>query len=69
MKKKFKKRILFNKCAFGRIRLTVLVGDFLLSKGLLLSVENEDYDLLKIVSSAVKDMSEESFLQIEKQEN
>ena len=46
-------------------KIAVLVGDFLLSKGLLLSVENEDYDLLKIVSSAVKDMSEGE-LQIEK---
>ena len=47
-------------------KIAVLVGDFLLSKGLLLSVENEDYDLLKIVSSAVKDMSEGELLQIEK---
>ena len=47
-------------------KIAVLVGDFLLSKGLLLSVENEDYDLLKIVSSAVKKMSEGELLQIEK---
>ena len=34
-------------------KIAVLVGDFLLSKGLLLSVENKDYDILEIVSSAV----------------
>jgi octaprenyl-diphosphate synthase len=52
--------------ALWKNKIAVLVGDFLLSKGLLLSVENEDYDLLKIVSSAVKDMSEGELLQIEK---
>jgi len=44
----------------------VLVGDYLLSKGLLLSVENNDHNLLKIVSEAVKVMSEGELLQIEK---
>jgi len=44
----------------------VLVGDYLLSKGLLLSVENNDHRLLKIVSEAVKVMSEGELLQIEK---
>ena len=53
---------------YGRIKLLVLVGDFLLSKGLLLSVENEDYDLLQIVSS-VKDMSEGELYKLKKQEN
>ena len=47
-------------------KIAVLVGDFLLSKGLLLSVENKDYDILEIVSSAVKEMSEGELLQIEK---
>ena len=56
----------FSVNALWKNKISVLVGDFLLSKGLLLSVENEDFDLLKIVSSAVKDMSEGELLQIEK---
>ena len=56
----------FSVNALWKNKIAVLVGDFLLSKGLLLSVENEDFDLLKIVSSAVKDMSEGELLQIEK---
>ena len=60
------RRGFFSVNALWKNKIAVLVGDFLLSKGLLLSVENEDYDLLKIVSSAVKDMSEGEPLQIEK---
>ena len=44
----------------------MLVGDFLLSRGLLLSVDNKDYALLGIVSNAVREMSEGELLQIEK---
>ena len=40
--------------------------DFLLSKGLLLAVKNEEFDLLKIMSKAVQEMSEGELLQIEK---
>lgn len=47
-------------------KIAVLVGDYLLSKGLLLCIENEDFDLLKIISTAVKEMSEGELLQIEK---
>ena len=47
-------------------KVAVLVGDFLLSKGLLLAVKNKDFDLLEIMSSAVQDMSEGELLQIEK---
>src|SRR6267142_6352309 len=43
--------------ALWKNKIAVLVGDYLLSKGLLLSTENNDYDLLKIVSNAVKVMS------------
>jgi octaprenyl-diphosphate synthase len=43
-----------------------LVGDFLLSRGLLLSIDNKDFNLLSIVSYAVKEMSEGELLQIEK---
>jgi octaprenyl-diphosphate synthase len=42
------------------------VGDYLLSKGLLLSIDNDDFDLLKIISVAVREMSEGELLQIEK---
>ena len=47
-------------------KIAVLVGDYLLSKGLLLCIENNDFDLLKIISTAVKEMSEGELLQIEK---
>tara|TARA_B100000287_G_scaffold433724_1_gene496162 strand:- start:896 stop:1870 length:975 start_codon:yes stop_codon:yes gene_type:complete len=47
-------------------KIAVLVGDFLLSKGLLLAIKNEDFDLLKIMSTAVQDMSEGELIQIEK---
>ncbi len=47
-------------------KISVLVGDFLLSKGLLISVKNKDFDLLKITSKAVEQMSEGELLQIEK---
>lgn len=60
------RRGFFSVNALWKNKIAVLVGDFLLSKGLLLSVENEDFDLLQIVSLAVKDMSEGELLQIEK---
>ena len=44
----------------------MLVGDYLLSKGLLLSIDNKDFDLLQIISVAVREMSEGELLQIEK---
>ncbi len=50
-------------------KISVLVGDFLLSKSLLLSVDNEDFDLLKIISESVKKMSEGELLQIQKSRN
>ena len=60
------RRGFFSINALWKNKIAVLVGDFLLSKGLLLSLENKDFDLLEIVSSAVKDMSEGELLQIEK---
>jgi octaprenyl-diphosphate synthase len=48
-------------------KIAVLVGDYLLS-GLLLSIDNGDFDLLKIISIAVREMSEGELLQIEKPE-
>ena len=50
-------------------KISVLVGDFLLSKSLLLSIDNEDFDLLKIISEAVKKISEGELLQIQKSRN
>jgi len=47
-------------------KIAVLVGDFLLSKGLLLAIKNKRFDLLEIVSTAVEQMSEGELLQIEK---
>ncbi len=47
-------------------KVAVLVGDYLLSRGMLLALENKDYHLLELVSRAVKDMSEGELLQIEK---
>src|SRR3954463_5322675 len=47
------RRGFFSINALWKNKIAVLVGDFLLSKGLLLSVKNEDFDLLKIVSDAV----------------
>ncbi|MCX6247189.1 MAG: polyprenyl synthetase family protein [Bacteroidetes bacterium] len=52
--------------ALWKNKISVLVGDYLLSKGLLFSLENDDFDLLRIVSNAVREMSEGELLQIEK---
>jgi octaprenyl-diphosphate synthase len=60
------RRGFFSLNALWKNKIAVLVGDFLLSKGLLLSVENKDFDLLEVVSTAVKEMSEGELLQIEK---
>ena len=51
---------------FWKNKIAVLVGDYLLSQGLLLSVENNEFELLRILSTAVKAMSEGELLQIEK---
>ena len=60
------RRGFFSVNALWKNKIAVLVGDYLLSKGLLLSIENEDFDLLKIISVAVKEMSQGELLQIEK---
>ncbi|MEO6883746.1 MAG: polyprenyl synthetase family protein [Bacteroidia bacterium] len=61
-----KRRGFFSINALWKNKIAVLVGDYLLSRGLLLSVENNDFHLLKIVSDAVREMSEGELLQIEK---
>jgi len=60
------RRGFFSINALWKNKIAVLVGDYLLSRGLLLSVENGDFQLLKIVSNAVKEMSEGELLQIAK---
>jgi len=61
-----KRRGFFSVNALWKNKIAVLVGDFLLSKGLLLSIDNGDFDLLRIISVAVREMSEGELLQIEK---
>jgi len=60
------RRGFFSINALWKNKIAVLVGDYLLSRGLLLSIDYEDHDLLKIVSNAVKEMSEGELLQMEK---
>ncbi len=62
----YKRRGFFSINALWKNKIAVLVGDYLLSKGLLLSIENEDFDILKIISLAVREMSQGELLQIEK---
>ncbi len=61
-----RRRGFFSINALWKNKIAVLVGDYLLSKGLLLSIDNDDFDLLKIISLAVREMSEGELLQIEK---
>ena len=60
------RRGVFSINALWKNKVAVLVGDFLLSRGLLLAVKNKEYELLEIMSTAVQDMSEGELLQIEK---
>jgi octaprenyl-diphosphate synthase len=60
------RRGFFSINALWKNKIAVLVGDYLLSKGLLLSLENDDFEILKILSRAVKQMSEGELLQMEK---
>ena len=60
------RRGFFSVNALWKNKIAVLVGDFLLSKGLMLSLENKDFEFLHIVSNAMKEMSEGELLQMEK---
>jgi octaprenyl-diphosphate synthase len=60
------RRGFFSTYALWKTKISVLVGDYLLAKGLLLSVNNDDFRLLKILSEAVRLMSEGELLQMEK---
>lgn len=65
----FERRGFFSLNALWKNKIAVLVGDYLLSKGLLLSIDNSDFQVLQIMSEAVKLMSEGELLQIEKSRN
>ena len=60
------RRGFFSINALWKNKIAVLVGDFLLSRGLILSMENGDHNLLRITTEAVKEMSEGELLQMEK---
>jgi octaprenyl-diphosphate synthase len=60
------RRGFFSVNALWKNKIAVLIGDYLLSKGLLLSLDNDDFLMLKLVSNAVREMSEGELLQIEK---
>ncbi len=62
----FERRGFFTINALWKSKVAVLTGDYLLAKGLLLTVKNKDYDMLEIVSRAVKEMSEGELDQIQK---
>ncbi|MRI63956.1 polyprenyl synthetase family protein [Ornithobacterium rhinotracheale] len=60
------RRGFFSINALWKNKIAVLVGDYLLSKSVLLATENQDFDLLTVVSNAIREMSEGELLQIEK---
>jgi octaprenyl-diphosphate synthase len=60
------RRSFFSINALWKNKIAVLVGDYLLSRGLLLSINNGDFELLRIVSNAVREMSEGELMQMEK---
>lgn len=60
------RRGFFSINALFKNKVAVLIGDYLLAKGLLLAVQNKEFEILEIVSNAVKEMSEGELLQIEK---
>lgn len=62
----YQRRSFFSVNAIWKNKIAVLVGDFLLAKGLSLSLQNKDFGLLEIVTDAVNHMSEGELLQIEK---
>ena len=61
-----KRRNFFSINALWKNKAAVLVGDYLLSKGLLIALENKQHRLLEVMSKAVRDMSEGELLQMEK---
>ena len=63
------RRGFFSVYALWKAKATVLIGDYLLAKGLLLSLDHNDYKVLHILSDAVRKMSEGELLQLEKARN
>ncbi len=61
-----RRRGFFSLNALWKNKIAVLFGDFLFSKSLLLSIDNDDFDLLKLISIALKEMTEGELLQLEK---
>jgi len=61
-----KRRGFFSINALWRSKIAVLAGDYLLSKGMLLAIRNKEFELLEIVSEAVKEIAEGELLQLEK---
>ena len=61
-----RRRGFFSINALWKNKIAVLVGDYLFSKSLLLSIDNDDFDLLKLISISLKEMTEGELLQIEK---
>lgn len=62
----YERRGFFSINALWRSKVAVLVGDFILSRGLLVAIENDQVEMLRVISSAVKEMSEGELLQIER---
>jgi octaprenyl-diphosphate synthase len=62
----FKRRSFFSINALWKNKIAVLVGDYLLSKSVLLSTDNGDYDLLAVIARTIREMSEGELLQLEK---
>lgn len=60
------RRNFFSTYALWKNKISVLVGDYLLAKGLLLSLDNDDFRILQILTRAVREMSEGELLQLEK---
>jgi len=60
------RRGFFSTYALWKTKVSVLVGDYLLAKGLLLSLDHDDFRILQLLSEAVRQMSEGELLQIEK---
>jgi len=60
------RRGFFSINALWKNKVAVLVGDYLLSQGLLMAIDRDEFQLLKVVSTAVKEMSEGELLQMEK---
>jgi len=61
----YERRNYFSVNALWKSKMAVLIGDYLLAQGMLISVKNNEYDILRIVSDAVREMSEGELLQMQ----